>query len=86
MSPVLTREAVLATIQELATRELRLQGALPAGDLADALDSVQRLTLVVAIEDHFQISFDPEDEGDARTIDGVVSLVMRKLEGPDVHS
>ena len=74
MSPVLTREAVLATIQELA------------GDLADALDSVQRLTLVVAIEDHFQISFDPEDEGDARTIDGVVSLVMRKLEGPDVHS
>ena len=86
MSPVLTREAVLATIQELATRELRLQGALPAGDLADALDSVQRLTLVVAIEDHFKISFAPEDDGDARTFDGVVSLVMRKLEGPDVHS
>ena len=69
---------VRAAIAEIARRELRLQGELPPGDLADVLDSVQRLTLVVAIEDHFQICFDPEDEGAARTLDGVVALVLAK--------
>lgn len=86
MSPTHSREQVLAAIQRIAAAELRLTDPLPQGDLADALDSVQRLTLVVAIEDHFQISFDPDDEGDAATIDGVVALVLRKLEGQDGHA
>lgn len=86
MSPTHSRERVLAAIQRIAAAELRLTDPLPLGDLADALDSVQRLTLVVAIEDHFQISFDPEDEGDAATIDGVVALVLRKLEAQDGHA
>ena len=34
------------------------------GDLADHLDSIQRLTLVVAIEDHFEICFDESDEAE----------------------
>lgn len=85
MSPNPTRAEVHAAVREIARAELRLEGELPPGDLADVLDSVQRLTLVVAIEDRFQICFDPDDEGEARTLDGVVTLVLRKLEAPHVE-
>ncbi len=68
------RQEILA----LARTELSLEHDLPAGDLGESLDSVQRLTLVVAIEDHFAICFDPEDEEGASTLDEVVALVAKK--------
>ena len=40
---------------------------------------MQRLSLVVAIEDHFKICFDPEDEEEIDTISQVVDLIVRKL-------
>lgn len=57
--------------------------SLPEGPLDEHLDSVQRLTLVVAIEDHFGICFEPEDDEDARTIDDVVRIVLRHLATAD---
>ncbi len=68
------REQVLALAQE------ELGDELPPvdGDLSELLDSVQRLSLVVAIEDHFKVAFEPEDD-DARTLDDVVSIVERHL-------
>jgi len=74
-------EAVRAAIAALAATELGLRGPLPDGDLSEALDSVQRLALVVAIEDHFRIAFEPEDDEGARTLDDVVRIVRARLAG-----
>jgi acyl carrier protein len=52
---------------------------LPDGELADSLDSMQRLSLVVAIEDHFEICFEPEDDEAVRTVDDVVAVIRGKL-------
>ena len=69
---------IRATLQQLAADTLGTD-TLPEGELADHLDSVERLGLVVAIEDHFQIAFDPEDEEEVRTLDDVIAVVTRKL-------
>lgn len=67
------------TLQALAREHLSWEGPLPAGDLAQHMDSMQRLALVVAIEDHFQVAFDPEDDESARTLDDVERLLRAKL-------
>jgi acyl carrier protein len=78
--------AIRARILELAAAELRLDAvpveALADGDLARHLDSVQRLTLVVAIEDTFAICLDPEDEAELATLDDVVRFVAARLPTP----
>ena len=75
MSP----EQIQTTLVELARTKLRLDGALNAGELADQLDSVQRLTLVVAIEDHFEVCFDPEDETQIHNMADLVGMIESKL-------
>ena len=55
-------------------------GALPTGELAATLDSIQRLTLMVAIEDHFQICFEPEEEEALTGIDDLVVLILEKVD------
>lgn len=72
-------DAVRARILELARTQLHLTKELPPGELAESLDSVQRLTLVVAIEDEWEICFEPEDEAGVTTLDEVVGLVRAKL-------
>lgn len=67
-------------LQTLAADTLGWEGPLPDGDLAASLDSVDRLALVVAIEDHWELCFEPEDEDAARTIDDVVAVIRRKLD------
>lgn len=81
MNPPSVRDRIL----ELAARELRMESShhLLTGDLAQHLDSVQRLTLVVAIEDTFEVCLDPEDEAQVATLDDVVQLVQGKLGARD---
>ena len=74
------RSELRAEIIQLVREELRLTGDLPEGDLAESLDSVQRLQLVVAIEDHYEIAFDEEDDESVHTLDDVVKLVAARLE------
>jgi acyl carrier protein len=76
-------EELRATLTDLAQRTLGWKGALPEGDLAAQLDSMQRMTLVVAIEDHFHITFDEDDEARLHTLEDLVRVLQRKL-GPDV--
>lgn len=45
------------------------------------LDSIQQLTLVVEIENHFKICFDEGDEADIETIGDVVDAVSNRLNG-----
>ena len=75
----MTNDLIMQELKKLAETELALETGLTPGDLADQLDSVARLTLVVAIEDHFKICFDPEDEEDIHTVDQLVVLIHRKL-------
>ena len=72
-------QTIRQTLIELAQRELQLTKELKDTTLSTQLDSIQRLSLVVAIEDHFKICFDPEDEEEIDTISQVVDLIVRKL-------
>jgi len=75
---------VLAELQHLL-RE-RLPGADPLGpdtllveDLA--LDSIQQLDLVVALENHFEISLEPEEGAEIATIGDLVAWIDRCRNG-----
>lgn len=71
-------DAALA-IHRIVLTQLGL-AALPAGDeLIARLDSVQRMSLVVAIEDHVEVGFSTEDDDRARTLVDVVSIVQEHL-------
>ncbi len=69
------REVVAA----IARDEANWKGPLPDGPLDRHLDSIQRLALVVAIEDRFEICFDPEDEQRIRSVDDLVAGILTKL-------
>ena len=78
----MTNKEINTALASLAKDELGLSKDLKSGDLAAQLDSVARLTLVVAIEDHFKICFDPEDEEAIETVEQLVQLIERKLKNP----
>ena len=67
------------TVLRIAREELGDAAPTEATDLSETLDSMQRLQLVVAIEDHFQICFEPEDDEAVLTLDDVVSVVEQRL-------
>ena len=76
----MTHESIRSQIVTIARTELRRKDGLPANaQLAEHLDSIQRLSLVVAIEDHFEVAFEPEDDELAHTLDDVVNVVARRL-------
>jgi hypothetical protein len=74
----LSRDAVRAAVLEVARAALRWDGPLPEGDLSEHLDSVQRLTLVVALEDHFDLAFTPADDAEVRTLEQVVDAILAR--------
>lgn len=76
----MTSTEIRAQVLALAQAELRWQGDLPEGDLSAFLDSVQRLTLVVAIEDRFEISFGPEEDEQIRSLSDVVAAIAHKVQ------
>ena len=81
-----TAEQIRQQVLTIAGAQLALSGAELAqlsdtADLSEHLDSVQRLTLVVGIEDHFQICFEPEDDEQATTMRDVVHIVQQRLVG-----
>lgn len=74
----LTTAAVGKTLVRLANEATGWDGDLPEGDLSEHLDSVDRLALVVAVEDHYEIILEPEDEEALLTVADVVSCIQRK--------
>lgn len=82
-----TREEILQGIEEVARAHLDLSGRRLGPDLRLAedlaLDSIQRLTLAVEVENRFRICLDPEDEEGIDTVGDLADAVGRKLrEGP----
>ena len=74
----MTDAQILETLSQLVRDKLKVDAPMD-GELADHLDSIQRLTLVVAIEDHFEICFDPEDEERIVSVDDIVRVIDGKL-------
>jgi len=83
-------DALFEEIERLASTRLEIEtpvrsSARLAEDLG--LDSLQRMTLAVEIENHFRICLDPEDEAGIETLADLVSIVRRKTreERPEVR-
>jgi len=72
-------ESVAQTLEALAQTALQRSDPLPTGDLAEHLDSMDRLALLVAIEDHYEIAFEEEDEDQLVTIADVIAAIESKL-------
>lgn len=74
--------AVAAEIVLLAREALRLEGAPPAPDepLAGRLDSLQLLSLVVAVEDRFHVVLTDDDARHATTLAGLARLVAGRAD------
>ena len=73
-------DQILDEVILLAHRELNIsQLPAPEAPLDEHLDSMQRLGLVVAIEDHFQVAFEPEDDEEAKTLEDVVRILSHRL-------
>lgn len=79
-------EQIFDGIQDVMRRHLRLDIPLrPETDvLRDlCLDSVQRLTLIVELENHFRICFEPGDAEGVSTLGDVTALIRDRLEAGD---
>ena len=77
------RDEIAKTITELVKTELGWVNPIPKGTLADQLDSMQLLSLSVAIEDHYEICFEPEEEEQIQTFQDLISLIVDKTGGID---
>ena len=78
----LDRQDILRQVQAILRDKLRVKEPVHLqtdllGDLR--LDSVNQLALVVELENHFRICFDPGDEAGVTTINDVVGLVEQAL-------
>jgi len=77
-----TEREVLDGIVEVARRHLELDGEIGLDtrlveDLE--LDSIQRLTLAVEVENHFQVCLDPEADASITTVRDLVDAVRGRL-------
>ncbi len=77
------RARILDGIRQILREALDVQSPLSGGTdlLADLkLDSIQQMTLVVELENHFAICFDPGEEEGVTTLDQLARLVERRLQ------
>ena len=75
--------AILEGITAAARQELHYHGELRPEQrlVADLqLDSIRLLSLSMAVEDHFRIALDADDESSIEKIGDLIALVARKLE------
>jgi acyl carrier protein len=72
--------AVAREIVRIAREELRLEGEPPGPDepLAESLDSLALLGLVVAVEDRFCVVLADEEAAGARTLADLARLVAAR--------
>lgn len=80
-------EAIRGQLVTLAESELgRPVGAAELGDdveLAAAFDSMQLLSLVVSVEDHFRVIIEDEDEAGIVTVRDLLDVIAARREDPE---
>ncbi len=87
MNVLLDSAAILAGIAAAARKKSSaMRGELrPEMSLVEdlQLDSIRLLSLAMAVEDHFRIALDAEDEGGINRVADLVALVRAKLAAPE---
>jgi acyl carrier protein len=75
------RAAILEGISRVFEEHLSIRGVTESTHLFRdlELDSLQQLTLVVEIENHFRVRFDDGDESGIETVSNIVDLVAHRL-------
>jgi acyl carrier protein len=75
-------EAVVGELLRLAREQLELEGPPPAPEepLAGRLDSLQLLTLAVAVEDRFHVILTDDEAAEASTLLQVARLVITRAD------
>jgi len=75
-------EAVVGELVRLAREQLELEGPPPAPEepLAGRLDSLQLLTLAVAVEDRFHVILTDDEASEASTLLAVARLVIARAD------
>ena len=66
---------------DIARLELDWEGELPRGALMESFDSMQLMTLVIAVEDRFKILLEPEDEDRIATMEDLIDVIEAKRHG-----
>ena len=74
----MTHTEILNALKKIAREELDWKEELPTGSLSASLDSMQKLSLVVGIEDHFHICFEPEEETSIDNIEELILFIQKK--------
>ena len=72
-------EMIANTVKNMAQEILGVT-EIPKGSIRDALDSMNRLALMVEIEDHFLIAFEPEEEDAIENFEDLVQCIALKLQ------
>lgn len=76
----MTHEEIRVILKEIALQELNWKEDLPSGSLSSSLDSMQKMSLVVGIEDRFLICFEPEEEETIDSVETLVSFIHTKIQ------
>ena len=71
-------ENIHTILKEIAKEELSWEQELPTTSLSQSLDSMQKMSLVVAIEDRFEICFEPEEEEAIDSIEQLIQFIQEK--------
>ncbi len=82
------QDAILDGIRHVAKNRLALAGPIDpnteiVGDLE--LDSIQQLSLIVEIENHFRICFEPDDEEGVATVHDLMRVIATRLEASTIE-
>lgn len=72
----MSRTEIESALRAIAEREF---GEIDVEARLGALDSLERMQLAVAVEDHFQILIHASDEPDLGSVADIARLVERKL-------
>ena len=72
------RPELIAALAALTEDTLQMSIQFSEQPLSEQLDSMQRLSLMVAIEDHFEIIFEPEEEQEITNVDSLLTLIAEK--------
>ena len=75
------RASILQDVQQVLEEHLTIKDVAETTHLFRdlELDSIQQLTFVVELENHFKICFDEGDESGIQTIGDVVEAVRQRL-------
>ena len=75
-----SEESIRKTIQSLVQEELGWTQEIPKENLSGYLDSIQRLNLLVCIEDHYRIAFEEEEDHSIDTLEQLIGLILHKVQ------